>query len=209
MEKMEYTVKKVGHSFKWSDIETGLINIENWAEYKGYDPKASFKLVHDDQYVYLRMTSDYDYVISFAEKDNDMVCGDSCMEAFLCCPGAPDVYFNFEFNSDGIMFLGAGASRNNRLVVDPELIRKYVTILVDECSVTSKEERGHWGFTAIINKKVFEEVNGKPFGHGDGYGSFYKCGDTGIRHFLAWNHIEKEHPDFHMTEFFGTLHFED
>ncbi len=38
--------------------------------------------------------------------------------------------------------------------------------------------------------------------------NFYKCGDK-LRtpHFLSWNKIEIEKPDFHRPDFFGELHF--
>ncbi len=39
--------------------------------------------------------------------------------------------------------------------------------------------------------------------------NFYKCGDElQTPHFLSWNPIEIEKPDFHRPDFFGTLRFE-
>jgi hypothetical protein len=39
--------------------------------------------------------------------------------------------------------------------------------------------------------------------------NFYKCGDKlQTPHFLSWNPIGLEKPNFHCPEFFGTLHFE-
>ena len=38
--------------------------------------------------------------------------------------------------------------------------------------------------------------------------NFYKCGDkTSIPHYVSWNKIETENPDFHRPEFFGELYF--
>jgi hypothetical protein len=37
--------------------------------------------------------------------------------------------------------------------------------------------------------------------------NFYKCGDkTDKPHYLSWNRIETEKPNFHRPEFFGELH---
>jgi hypothetical protein len=37
-------------------------------------------------------------------------------------------------------------------------------------------------------------------------GNFYKCGDeTETPHYLVWNNIEWEKPDYHRPEFFGEL----
>lgn len=39
--------------------------------------------------------------------------------------------------------------------------------------------------------------------------NFYKCGDKlQTPHFLSWNPINLEKPNFHCPEFFGTLNFE-
>ena len=38
-------------------------------------------------------------------------------------------------------------------------------------------------------------------------GNFYKCGDaTEMPHYLSWNPIQTERPDFHRPEFFGELY---
>jgi hypothetical protein len=40
-------------------------------------------------------------------------------------------------------------------------------------------------------------------------GNFYKCGDNLPRpHFLAWNNIQSEEPNFHLSAFFGDLLFD-
>ena len=40
--------------------------------------------------------------------------------------------------------------------------------------------------------------------------NFYKCGDDlTVPHFVSWNPIKTEKPDFHRPEFFGKLKFKD
>jgi hypothetical protein len=40
-------------------------------------------------------------------------------------------------------------------------------------------------------------------------GNFYKCGDNlTIPHYLSWNPVEAEMPNFHMPFYFGDIHFE-
>lgn len=204
---MTYTVKRINHSFKWSEVETGKIDIFNWGGKDQYDPEAEFKLVHDENNIYLKMTAKNDYIKSECKNINDMVCNDSCMEAFIASPATPDIYLNFEFSSNGVMYLGAGKQRANRITADPEIIKKFITILVDEPSVV-EGSRGRWGFTAIINKEVFEVLTGKPFASGNGKGSFYKCGERVVSHFVATEVIKTENPDFHRPECFGDIIFE-
>jgi Carbohydrate-binding family 9 len=39
--------------------------------------------------------------------------------------------------------------------------------------------------------------------------NFQKCGDSlPSPHYLVWNYIESENPDFHRPEFFGEVEFE-
>ena len=36
--------------------------------------------------------------------------------------------------------------------------------------------------------------------------NFYKCADaSSLPHYLSWNPIQTEHPDFHRPEFFGRM----
>jgi hypothetical protein len=38
--------------------------------------------------------------------------------------------------------------------------------------------------------------------------NFYKCGDgTSVPHYLSWNQVITETPDFHRPEFFGEISF--
>ena len=40
-------------------------------------------------------------------------------------------------------------------------------------------------------------------------GTVYKCGDClPVPHFISWNPIQTENPDFHRPEFFGQMLFE-
>lgn len=202
-----YTVKKAVHSFSWSETECGKINVFNWEKFTGYDPQAEFQMIHDDKNIYIRLTAHNDYIVSKCKNINDMVCGDSCMEAFFTIPSKPDTYFNFEFNSAGVMFLGCGKSRSGRTTVDPEIIKKYVTVMA-EADKIPQNQRGKWQVTAIINKELFPVLVGEEFTPGKARGSFYKCGDRVIPHFIAWNKIGTDHPDFHTPEYFGDIIFE-
>ena len=39
--------------------------------------------------------------------------------------------------------------------------------------------------------------------------NFYKCGDKLTRpHYLTWNPVGTENPDYHRPEYFGTIEFE-
>ena len=203
-----YIVKKVNHTFRWCDIEVGKVNVYNWKEFQGYDPEAEFQMVHDDNNIFLRLTAHNDYNINQCTDVNQFVCNDSCMEAFFNLPGmVKSAYFNFEFNANGVIFLGWGESRENRITVDPAIIKKYITIMAYGNDIPATQ-RGEWSLTVIINKELFPVLTGHEFTSGECGGNFYKCGERAISHFISWDEIIMDHPDFHRPEYFGKLIFE-
>ena len=108
--------------------------------------------------------------------------------------------------------IGAGATRNGR-----EHAPKEVTSLVQRWASLGKEpfeeRKGDgditWEVALIIPYAVFfkhqiHSLDGKEI-----KANFYKCGDDlQTPHFLSWNPIEIEQPNFHRPDFFGTLEFE-
>jgi hypothetical protein len=39
--------------------------------------------------------------------------------------------------------------------------------------------------------------------------NFYKCGDeTAVTHYVTWNPVKTNNPDYHQPEFFGKVEFE-
>ena len=92
---------------------------------------------------------------------------------------------------------------------------KEVTALVQRWSSLGNQpfaervEETDWEVALIIPYAVFfkhqiESLDGKEI-----KANFYKCGDElQTPHFLSWNPIEIDQPDFHRPDFFGTLEFE-
>ena len=134
---------------------------------------------------------------------------DSCVE-FFSIPAGDGIYYNIECNCIGTILIGAGPARNGR-----EHAPKEITGLVQRWSSLGNEpfeervEDTSWEVALIIPYKVFfkhqiESLDGKEV-----KANFYKCGDElQTPHFLSWNPIEIEKPDFHRPDFFGSLEFE-
>ena len=206
----EYTVKKIDHAFSWNDISAADIATVNWhhpENHPEYDPKASAKLVHDDQNILMQLTAEEDFIRSEVFTFNGAVCDDSCLEVFIAPPAKPDTYFNLEINPAGVVYLGVGQIRENRTKIDPEIIKKYITVMA-ETFEDDPEKRGKWQLTVIMNKDIFPAIMDVPFCSGEGTGNFYKCGCRVTRHYLSWNPVGTEHPDFHTPAFFGKVVFE-
>ena len=73
---------------------------------------------------------------------------------------------------------------------------------------TERLEKTRWNLALIIPVEAFFHhaiisLEGMPM-----RANFYKCGDKLTKpHFLSWQKITVDHPDFHRPEFFGSLLF--
>ncbi|GHV67008.1 hypothetical protein AGMMS49928_03060 [Spirochaetia bacterium] len=130
----------------------------------------------------------------------DEVCRDSCLEFFFS-PGEDRRYFNFEFNPAGALYLGFGRDRYHTS-------RQVLVDYREQFSVIPRSFEGGWGIDFSIPLS-FIQLYVPSFRLESGTtlrGNFYKCGDeTKHPHYLVWNPIVSDHPDFHQPKDFGTI----
>jgi len=181
----------------------------NWAEYP-YKPSVRFNIAHNGHEIFLKFYVDEKDVKAEKEESNQMVCEDSCVEFFVS-PDDDGIYYNFEFNPIGTCLLGKGSGRADSKVLDPSYIDKIRRFGSYGNMPFSKlgGERHRWTLVMAIPLEAFAGKNigslsGKRF-----KANFYKCGDTlDEMHFLSWQPVKTEKPDFHRPEFFGEIVFE-
>ena len=180
----------------------------NWSAYP-YKPKVAFRIAHTDDAILLHFNVKEASVRARYSNDNDAVWTDSCVE-FFSVPAADGIYYNFECNCIGTILVGAGEARANREHAPQELMAG-----VQRWSSLGREpfdervEEVSWDVALIIPYTVFFKHNITSLDGKVVKANFYKCGDElQTPHFLSWNPIEIEKPDFHRPDFFGTLEFE-
>lgn len=147
--------------------------------------------------------------IKFNHKNNnENVFEDSCVEFFIST-GRSDGYYNFEFNCIGTTLVQYGKNREDRIYIDSLLIDKIKR-------VSSIEEEGvkyingliHWELLVVIPSELFAFDTINFFSGLSMSGNFYKCGDLLQNpHYLSWNNIATENPDFHRPEYFSPMIF--
>jgi hypothetical protein len=139
---------------------------------------------------------------------NQAVYEDSCVEFFVS-PGNEGIYYNLEFNGIGTCLMGAGTDRKNRIRLEPDLIAKIRRITsVGKEPVAEKPGKFSWTITIAIPFEVFLYHEIKNLRRKTFRVNFYKCGDKlKIPHYITWNPVETEKPDFHQPSFFGQLVF--
>ena len=180
----------------------------NWNEYP-YCPKVEFRVAHTEDAILLHFKVSEASVRARYGEDNGSVWTDSCVE-FFSIPAGDGIYYNIECNCIGTVLVGVGPQRNNR-----EHAPADVTVQIQRWSSLGRtpfEERVEevtWEVALVVPYTVFfkhqiTSLDGKEI-----KANFYKCGDElQTPHFLSWNPIEIEQPDFHRPDFFGTLEME-
>ena len=130
------------------------------------------------------------------------VCEDSCMEFFFSpCPD-DGRYFNLEINPNGSFFLGFGHGRGDLKRLHPEVSVFDIRTL--------RTPDGWETFYRIPLSFIREFYPDYAFTSGLRIrANCYKCGDmTEKPHYLSWNTVSCETPDFHRPEDFGEMIFE-
>jgi hypothetical protein len=157
------------------------------------------QICYDQDNFKVRLAADESEPLARSEGLTDYVHIDSALELFISPLPGDGRYFNFEFNALGTIYLGFGFDRHRSARL---LIPDYRT----RFSVAPFRTPGLWGVTLNIPVSFiriflpsFEMEKGMIL-----RGNIYKCGDeTETPHYLAWNSVDSEAPDFHRPECFG------
>ncbi|MDC7241570.1 MAG: carbohydrate-binding family 9-like protein [Spirochaetales bacterium] len=190
----------------------GTLENAPWKDFPD-KPSVNFRIAWSGDKLILKFTVREREILGTSTKDYSDVFKDSCVEIFLS-PEGKDYYYNFEFNCVGACLAQRGTERAGREELPECLLDQVVRIpslpiepvhlyhegLADEAPV--------WSLLVVLPAEVFSEEVFADFKALRMRGNLYKCGD-GLEkpHYLCWNKIETENPDFHRPEFFGELWF--
>jgi hypothetical protein len=184
-----------------------FIDTINWKGYS-YKPEVALSIAYSDREIFLKYYIKEDYFKAEKTETNQMVCEDSCVEFFVS-PEDDGIYYNLEFNGIGTCLLGTGTARENSTRANPEIVSKIRRLTsAGKKPVREREGEYEWTITIAIPFEVFfhhqvKELKGKTF-----RANFYKCGDKlTVPHYVTWNHVGTEKPDYHQPKYFGLLKF--
>jgi len=184
--------------------ECHIIEQMPWASFP-YKPEASFSIAYTDDCILLKYYVKEKAIRVVHNQDNTPVHEDSCVEFFIAFDDDQE-YYNLEFNCKGTCLVGIGENSERRLIRKETLnkIRRQSIIR----TLLDGDNTINWELTLVIPLEVFVH---RPIRHLKGTNcrvNFYKCGDLLPEpHFLAWKDIQSESPNFHLPQFFGTMHF--
>ena len=191
-----------------SNAEFQFIETINWTEYP-YKPEVKFKMAYCEDQIFLKYYVTEENIMAKETKINGEVYKDSCVEFFISTNGK-NTYYNFEFNCVGIPHVGYGPGRANRVSVNPEIL-KLIMVRSSLGNQPFKEKTGgyQWEMMIIIPKECLTYDKDIVLKGLKANANFYKCGDeTSKPHYVSWNPIGTDNPDYHQSAYFGELSFE-
>lgn len=183
------------------------IDILNWKKYR-YKPDLKFRIAHTGDEILLKYYVHEKYIRAVETRTHGEVYKDSTVEFFISLDGSN--YYNFEFNCIGTIHLAYGPGRGDRKFVSPEIAERIeIESTLGELSFEEKKGDFKWEMMIRIPLASFEFDDLSSFNGLKATGNFYKCGDeTTEPHFVTWNPVKTENPDYHRPEFFGDIKFE-
>ena len=188
------------------NVQFSPIAIANWPEEYPYTPKAEFRLAWCEEGLAIHYRVTEQSARARYGNDGGQVWTDSCVECFLRNADS-NVYYNLECNCIGTILMGSGDSRHDRVPGDLALLAK-----VDRWASLGREpfeercEETTWEVALVVPTGIFQAFPIKLEAGNTLRANFYKCGDDlPVPHFVSWNPITTEKPNFHRPECFGEL----
>lgn len=200
------TLAEADHLLEIQSISNSIDTI-NWKDFS-YRPNVNFRIGHENNAILLKYYVTEKNILAQETRTNGDIYKDSCVEFFISMDNKN--YYNFEFNCIGTIHIGYGSGRKNRVPVQPEIAEK-IEIVSSLGNQPFAEKNGEYEWEMMIriplNCFAFDKV--ETLQDKNATANFYKCGDeTSEPHFVTWNPIGTENPDYHCPEFFGKIRFE-
>ncbi len=191
------------------DIHFVSIATINWPDTYPYSPDVKFRLAHNGKSIIIEYIVRENYIRAMAGGDNGNVWEDSCVEMFISFDQSH--YYNIECNCRGDVLLACGPDRNHRIYSTTENVSKIkrMSSIKYDSTFDNMPAPDEWKLQLIIPVDVFFKDDIEGLHSLSARANFYKCGDKlPTPHFLSWQPIDVESPDFHLPGFFGDIVFE-
>jgi hypothetical protein len=189
-----------------TNIEKQYITNQSWPQYET-DAEASFMIMHDRQNLILKFEVSERELNAAVRHSNEEIHKDNCVELFIMFDD--EHYYNLEFNCLGSAKIGYGKDKHQRTMLYDHIIKQIEVRTTLKYSSHSAGHRLFWDLVLTIPKSTFVYSTIPTFEGLICKANFQKCGDNlSVPHFLTWNKIDTDAPDFHQPKFFGELIFE-
>ena len=197
-EVKSYLIQSVAGAPNWNTIPQLETDQILWRPDCGI--RAFGQFGHDSRYLYVHLRAVEKHIRAEYTAPLSPVCQDSCLEFFFM-PEGEDRYFNFEVNPNACLHIGFGHGRGDSTVLFRHDLQQFFEIR------TARTADGWEVFYRI--PLSFLRLFWPDFTFAGALrANVYKCGDlTENEHYLSWNPISSETPDFHRPQDFGIMQF--
>ncbi len=217
----EYIVERLKDSLtidaNWNKPEwekvTAIKIAKNIGENPKFLPTTVVKMLYDDENIYIIFHVNEKYIKAVGTQINDYVFRDSAVEFFFTpSNNISEGYFNLEINCIGTPYFKHQIRfKENVIDIDTNDIKK---IEIAHTLLGAIPEEIHkltkWTLECKIPISILKKyVKVNSPAHGVIWrANFYKTADaTSNPHYITWNKIKSENPNFHLPIFFGTIKF--
>ncbi len=201
-------------SEEWAAAETLQVALFR-PESSDHHPRVKCRLLYDETGLFGMFRVEDRYVLSAAEKFQDPVCQDSCVE-FFAEPLRDGGYFNFEMNCGGTLLvshiLDARRTKTGfaewRPLTMTEAAPIRVVSTLPRINLPERTEPVVWRVGFFIPFEVFGPSGwkGVPASGTIWRANFYKCADASSHpHWASWQPVPVL--NFHLPEYFGEIVF--
>lgn len=181
----------------------------NWPTQFPYSPKVSFQIAHNGQELFILFTVKEKNTRALITENNGHVCQDSCVEFFISVDES-GYYYNFEFSCIGTTMLGYRNGRTNAIYASETTIaniKRFPSLNVNPFNEQALESP--WDLLVCIPITSLFKHSFTTWKGLHAKANFYKCGDALTDcHYLSWQPIKTEKPDFHTPQYFTPITFD-
>ncbi|WP_235941112.1 carbohydrate-binding family 9-like protein [Cyclobacterium roseum] len=198
---------------EWKEVPAADISL-HMGEKPAFSPRTQVKLRYDKQNIYGIFKVEDRFVQALVQEINGPVSTDSCVEFFF----SPDVskpleYFNLEINAAGVpLFHHVTSPRKEYEVVNSELIKKIeIAHSLPGEVIPEIKEATTWYIEFRLPVELLKQYRTitSPAPGVVWKANFYKTGSrTSNPHYITWNEVINQRPDFHLPKYFGNLIFQ-
>lgn len=194
-----YTIKKTAGELDWVNVPALKIDKQLWGTHT--DIRAQAQICYDETGLYVHMNAEEKDIRAEINQPLQPVCFDSCLEFFFCPDEDDPRYLNFEINPNCFTFIGVSFCRSDNTRICPAKEEQLF------CKRSRYTENG-WEVYYTIPLEFLRVL----FPHcvlRSGVrirANCYKCGEKTVNpHYLSWNPVVSEQPDYHRPQDFGLM----
>lgn len=188
------------------DVPFESVATVNWPDEYPYCPEMKFRMAWCSEGIVLHYRVSEQSVRAVFGEDNGQVWTDSCVECFIRNTDS-DTYYNIECNCVGTLLVGLRGDDIGRCHMASETmaqVKRWASLGREPFG--NRNELTTWELALVIPVTVFSKYPIRLEEGGRLRANFYKCGDDlPVPHFVSWNPITAEKPNFHRPDCFGEL----